>query len=80
MKATKLTVTYPEQTFAPVQYHSFRCGGIQLEIEVGPEDKIVDVTEKAMRALRAASDKQFATCLQDFLERAPRARNAARGE
>lgn len=78
MKATKLKVTYPEQTFAPVQYHSFRMGGISIEIDLSDEDKVSDATEKAMKALRTATDKQFEVCLVDFLRRVEAARSATK--
>lgn len=69
MKAKKLSVTYPEQVFAPIQYHSFRTGGITLEIELSDDEKIGDVVKKAMEGLSKLTEGQFEQCLADFLRR-----------
>ena len=83
----KVTITYGQQKFAPVQFHSFDVGPFSCEIDVPDDGKLQDAKmgqeakarcQRAYEFLRAQAQEAFKQQLQDFLSRVKEAAAAAR--
>lgn len=67
MKPNSLTVTWGEQTFSPISYHSFKTGAITLQVDVPPGADVQQVHREAMAQLQVLAAEQFKRELEAFL-------------
>lgn len=77
--AYEIVATWGEETYSPIQYQSFRSGGVSLRTQVRPGETPGQAHERCMRHLRAMSQAQFDEQLRTFLDRARIAASQARG-
>tara|TARA_Y100000034_G_scaffold66224_1_gene79923 strand:+ start:4363 stop:4626 length:264 start_codon:yes stop_codon:yes gene_type:complete len=63
-----LTVTWPEETFHPVQYNGFRIGPFSMTVEV-PDGQLEKVYLIAMKKLAVMAKAQFDSKLEGFTKR-----------
>lgn len=63
----KIIVTWGEQTFSPINYHSFKTGGITLEVAVPPGADVQQVHREAMAQLQVLAAEQFKRELEVFM-------------
>jgi len=77
--AYEIVVSWGEETFSPVQYNSFRAGGVSLRTQVRPAESPEEAHERCMRHLRAMTERQFEEQLRTFLDRLRIAGSQARG-
>lgn len=75
----EITVTWGEETYSPIQYNSFRSGGVVLRSQVKPGETVEEAHERCMRHLRAMSAQQFEEQLRAFLDRVRVAAGQSRG-
>lgn len=66
--AQRISVTWGEELYAPVQYNSFRNGAMTIELDVVPPETVEQAHERALGILRGLSKKQFAAQRDAFLE------------
>jgi hypothetical protein len=79
----KITITYGQQKYAPVQYHSFDVGPFLCEVDVddGCNEAFKNaVCKKAYEFLRAQAAESFKVQLQEFLTRVKEAAAATRAK
>ena len=65
----EIVVSWGEELYAPVQYNSFRMGGVQLSTKVGPNETPAEAHARCMKHLAALTQVQFDEQLKTFLER-----------
>lgn len=65
----ELTVCYPEQSFAPIPYNTFKVGGIYYKTFVRENETPEQAFERAWAFLEAQARKQFSKVAHDFNER-----------
>jgi hypothetical protein len=70
----KVTITYGQQKFAPVQFHSFDVGPFSCEVEISDDMDANEECKQAYAFLRRQAEEAFKIQLQEFL---PRVREAA---
>ena len=63
----ELTVTWGEELYAPVQYHSFRVGDLSLKFNVEAGETIEQAHERALGILRSLAAKQYVAQRDAFL-------------
>lgn len=79
--AIELTVTWGEELYAPVQYHSFRVGGVTLKRSLpagSSSDAVAEAHVEMVEQLAALVERQFSKQLAGFVERQRVAAKAAR--
>lgn len=69
--AIELTVTWGEELYAPVQFHSFRVGGVTLKrtLSDGTPSAVREAHEEMVEQLAALVERQFSKQLAGFVER-----------
>jgi hypothetical protein len=79
LRCARFTVQLGEETHSPIQYQSFRAGGVQAEFVVPDGADLAEAHAEALRQLRELSDRQFREQLDAFLAHVREAAEAARG-
>lgn len=69
LQVDSLTVHYPEELYAPVQYHSFRVGGHSVTITPRAGESVAQAFERGYKLLEELADKEFQHRLAKFRER-----------
>ncbi len=64
-----IKVTWGEENFHPVAYNGFKVGGIELVVDVPPNQTIEECYEQTYARLDAIVAKQFERKLEGFIER-----------
>lgn len=65
----EITVMYPEQTFSPVPYNTFKVGGIFYKTFVQPGETEEEAYERAWEFVSNLARTQYAKLYADFRER-----------
>jgi hypothetical protein len=66
---TSITVHYPEELYAPVQYHSFRVGGHSVTLVPRVGESVAEAFERGRKLLEDLTDKEFVHRLETFRQR-----------
>lgn len=64
-----LKVSWGEENFHPVAYNGFKCGGLELVVEVPPNQTVEECYEQTYARLDAIAAKQFEQKLNSFITR-----------
>jgi hypothetical protein len=73
-----IVVTWGEELHAPIQFNSFRIGGLTLQIPIREGETARDAYARAWVQLEALGEEQFEEKLKGFMQRARRASDAVR--
>ena len=73
-----LVVTWGEELYAPIQFNSFRIGGLTLQMPIREGETARDAYARAWMQLEALCAEQFEKKLEGFMQRARRASDAVR--
>lgn len=65
----EISVFYPEQTFAPYPYNSFRCGNLWYKTVMLPGETREEAYDRAWAYLSAMVKKQYREAHAEFEER-----------
>lgn len=75
-----MTVTYGEQSYSPVAYHTFRVGPFSAVVDVEPEDDSDGRVWETHGWLRRIAEEAFKREAIDFARRAKLAEQAVHAE
>lgn len=75
----EIVVSWGEEMYSPVQYNSFRAGGVSLRTQVRSGETPSEAHDRCMRHLRSMTQSQFDEQLRTFLDRLRVAGAQARG-
>jgi hypothetical protein len=64
-----IKISWGEENYHPVQYNGFKCGGLELVIDVAPNQTIEEAYELGYARLEALAQKQFVNKLEGFIAR-----------
>lgn len=73
-----ITVTFPEQSFSPVQFHSCRLGPYYFRTTVKKGETPEQAMERAQKFVDAHARKQWPIVMKEYLERMRELGTAAR--
>lgn len=62
----EISVYYPEQSFSPVSYHSFRCGNLFYKTVVKPGETVEEAYDRAWEFVSNQVHKQYSRVRRDF--------------
>ena len=65
----EVTIYYPEQSFSPVDYQSFRIGGVQYRTIVRPGETVEQAYARGWEFLEGKVREQFTTVWKDWQDR-----------
>jgi hypothetical protein len=68
-KPDTVTVTWSEERFAPVQYHSFGIGPFWMTTKIRPDETPEQAMERAYTALDAVARRLYSQKRKGFFER-----------
>lgn len=69
---TSITVHYPEESYAPVQYNTFRVGGHSITVVPRPGESASRAYMRGWNILAELAEKEFEHRLASFRERLKR--------
>ncbi len=64
-----LKVTWGEENYHPVAYNGFKCGGLELVVDVAPNQTIEEAYDLAYGRLQKIAERQFEGKLEGFISR-----------
>ena len=65
----ELVIAYGEELYAPVQYHSFRCGGHSVKLIPQQGETVKQLHMRGLKILADLTDKEFDHRLNAFRQR-----------
>ncbi len=74
-----ITVSFGEETFAPIQYQNFKFGSIYYKTQVRPGETPEEAFDRAWKFVESCAKKQFIAKRDGFWERHQESMKPAKG-